>query len=35
MPLPIVFTAGQDGKLIRYESFRNTQEALESVGLRE
>jgi hypothetical protein len=34
IPLALVFTAGQDGKLIRYESSRNT-EALEAVGLRE
>ena len=33
IPLAIVFTAGPDGKLIRYESFRNPQEALEAVGL--
>jgi ketosteroid isomerase-like protein len=35
IPLAVVFTAGQDGKLIRYESFRNTKEALEAVGLSE
>lgn len=35
IPLAIVFTAGPDGKLIRYESFRNRQEALEAVGLSE
>jgi uncharacterized protein len=35
IPLAIVFTVGQDGTLSRYESFRNTQEALEAVGLRE
>jgi ketosteroid isomerase-like protein len=34
IPLAVVFTAGEDGKLIRYESFRNTHEALEAVGLR-
>ena len=35
VPLAMVFTVGQDGKLIRYESFGNTQEALEAVGLRD
>jgi hypothetical protein len=35
IPLAVVFTAGQGGKLIRYESFRDTQEALEAVGLRD
>ena len=35
LPLAVVFTAGRDGKLIRYESFRNRQEALEAVGLSE
>jgi ketosteroid isomerase-like protein len=34
-PLAIVFTVGGDGKIIRYESFRNAQEALEAVGLSE
>jgi hypothetical protein len=34
IPLALVFTVGQAGKLIRYESSRNT-EALEAVGLRE
>jgi ketosteroid isomerase-like protein len=35
IPLAIVFTANQDGKLVRYESFRNTNEALGAVGLEE
>ena len=35
IPLAIVFTTGPDGKLVRYESFRDTQEALEAVGLSE
>jgi uncharacterized protein len=35
IPLAVVFTAGQDGQLIRYESFRSKQEALEAVGLAE
>ena len=35
IPLAVVFTAGADGKLMRYESFRNTEEALEAVGLSE
>ena len=35
IPLAIVFTAGQDGRLIRYESFRNTADALQAVGLSE
>ena len=35
MPLAVVFTAGEDGLLIRYESFRNTEEALAAVGLSE
>jgi ketosteroid isomerase-like protein len=35
LPLAIVFTVGGDGHLIRYESFRNTHEALEAVGLSE
>jgi uncharacterized protein len=35
LPLAVVFTAGHDGKLIRYESFRNRQEALEAAGLSE
>ena len=35
LPLAVVFTAGRDGRLIRYESFRNRQEALEAVGLSE
>jgi ketosteroid isomerase-like protein len=34
IPLALVYTVGRDGKLIRYESFRNTEEALEAVGLR-
>ena len=34
-PMAIVFTAGADGKLIRYESFRDRQEALEAVGMSE
>jgi ketosteroid isomerase-like protein len=33
MPLVLVFTAGRDGKLVRYESFRDRQQALEAVGL--
>jgi ketosteroid isomerase-like protein len=32
LPLAMVFTAGPDGNLTRYESFRNRQEALEAVG---
>jgi hypothetical protein len=35
MPLAIVFTAGDDGYLIRYESFRDRQKALEAAGLSE
>ena len=35
IPLAIVFTAGKDGKLVRYESFRDREEALEAVGLSE
>ena len=35
LPLAVVFTTGQDGKLIRYESFRNRQEALKAAGLSE
>jgi ketosteroid isomerase-like protein len=35
LPLALVFTAGHDGQLIRYESFRNRDEALEAVGLSE
>jgi hypothetical protein len=35
IPLGIVFTRGADGKLVRYESFRNPNQALESVGLSE
>jgi ketosteroid isomerase-like protein len=35
IPLGIVLTLGPDGRLIRYESFRNQAEALEAVGLRE
>jgi ketosteroid isomerase-like protein len=35
IPLAVVFTAGEDGQLVRYESFRNTREALEAVGLTE
>jgi ketosteroid isomerase-like protein len=35
IPLAVVFTAGEDGKLVRYESFRNTHEALDAVGLAE
>jgi hypothetical protein len=34
-PLGIVVTLGRNGKIIRYESFRNAQEALEAVGLSE
>jgi ketosteroid isomerase-like protein len=33
LPLAIVFTAGEDGMLVRYESFRNRQEALHAAGL--
>jgi hypothetical protein len=35
IPLGLVLTVGVDGKLIRYESFRNPEEALEAVGLSE
>jgi ketosteroid isomerase-like protein len=35
IPLAIVFTVGEDGQVIRYESFRNTQEARESAGVSE
>ena len=35
IPLAVVFTVGEDGQLIRYESFRNTEEALRAVGLSE
>ena len=35
IPLAVVFTAGQDGKLVRYESFRSTKEALAAIGLSE
>src|ERR1044071_7163728 len=31
LPLAIVFTTGKDGKLVRYESFRDRQAALEAV----
>lgn len=34
LPLAVVFTVGQDGLLSRYESFRNTAQALEAAGLR-
>jgi ketosteroid isomerase-like protein len=33
IPLGVICTYGSDGKLIRYESFRNLAEALEAVGL--
>jgi ketosteroid isomerase-like protein len=33
IPFAMVLTIGPDGKLVRYESFRDTQEALETVGL--
>jgi ketosteroid isomerase-like protein len=33
IPLGIVCTAGSDGKLTRYESFRDPSEALEAAGL--
>jgi ketosteroid isomerase-like protein len=33
IPLGIVFTVGSDGKLTRYESFRDPQEALNAVGI--
>jgi ketosteroid isomerase-like protein len=35
IPLAIVFTVGDDGCLIRYESFRDPTEALEAVGVSE
>jgi hypothetical protein len=35
LPLAVVFTVGEDGKLVRYESFRDAGEALEAVGLSE
>ena len=35
LPLAVVFTVGEDGKLIRYESFRDAGEALEAVGRKE
>jgi len=35
MPLTIVCTVGRDGKLVRYESFRDRQAALKAVGLEE
>ena len=35
MPLAVVFTVGDDGQLIRYESFRDSREALAAVGLSE
>ena len=33
IPLAVVFTAGEDGQLIRYESFRDAREALEAAGV--
>ena len=33
IPLGIVFTVGSDGKLIRYESFRDPSEALAAAGV--
>jgi ketosteroid isomerase-like protein len=35
IPLGILFTHGADGRLVRYESFRNPAAALEAVGLAE
>jgi ketosteroid isomerase-like protein len=35
MPLALVFTVGRDGKLVRYESFRDRHAALKAVGLEE
>lgn len=35
IPLAVVFTADEEGRLVRYESFRNPEEALEAAGLRE
>ena len=35
IPLGIVLTLGPDGRLLRYESFRNPAKALEAAGLRE
>jgi ketosteroid isomerase-like protein len=35
IPLGVVCTYGRDGKLVRYESFRNVGEALEAAGLKE
>jgi ketosteroid isomerase-like protein len=35
IPLGVVCTYGRDGKLVRYESFRNVAEALEAAGLKE
>ncbi len=35
IPLGIVFTIGRNGKLVRYESFRDPEEALEAAGLKE
>jgi ketosteroid isomerase-like protein len=35
LPMAIVFTVGGDGKLIRYESFRDRHEALAAAGLSE
>jgi ketosteroid isomerase-like protein len=34
IPLGIVCTAGSDGKLTRYESFRDPNEALEAAGIK-
>ena len=34
IPLGVVLTAGPDGRLVRYESFRDPQKALEAAGLR-
>lgn len=33
VPFAIVLTIGPDGKLVRYESFRDPREALDTVGL--
>jgi hypothetical protein len=33
MPLGIAVTLGSDGKLVRYESFRDAGEVLKAVGL--
>jgi ketosteroid isomerase-like protein len=35
IPLAVVFTADEEGRLVRYESFRNPDEALAAAGLSE